>query len=66
MEITAAVAREKEHPFSVEELELEEPRADEVLVRIVGAGMCHTDLIVRDQWYPVPLPCVLGHEGAGW
>jgi aryl-alcohol dehydrogenase len=65
MEIAAAVAREKEHPFFVEELELEEPRADEVLVRIVGAGMCHTDLIVRDQWYPVPLPCVLGHEGAG-
>ncbi|MFC4466819.1 NAD(P)-dependent alcohol dehydrogenase [Streptomyces xiangluensis] len=27
--------------------------------------MCHTDLIVRDQWYPVPLPAVLGHEGAG-
>src|SRR5919205_4206268 len=65
MEITAAVAREKEHPFSVEDFELEEPRADEVLVRVVGAGMCHTDLIVRDQWYPVPLPCVLGHEGAG-
>lgn len=65
MEITAAVAREKEQPFSVEELELESPRADEVLVRIVATGMCHTDLIVRDQWYPVPLPSVLGHEGAG-
>lgn len=65
MKITAAVAREKEQPFSVEELELESPRAGEVLVRIVTAGMCHTDLIVRDQWYPVPLPSVLGHEGAG-
>lgn len=65
MKITAAMAREEAQPFSVEELELAEPRPDEVLVRIVGTGVCHTDLIVRDQWYPVPLPAVLGHEGAG-
>lgn len=65
METTAAVVREKEQPFSLENLEIEEPREDEVLVRIVGAGLCHTDLIVRDQWYPVPLPAVLGHEGSG-
>jgi Zn-dependent alcohol dehydrogenase len=36
-----------------------------VLVKVAAAGVCHTDLIVRDQWYPVPLPAVLGHEGAG-
>jgi aryl-alcohol dehydrogenase len=65
MKITAAVVREEAQPFSIEELELEEPRVDEVLVRIVATGVCHTDLIVRDQWYPVPLPSVLGHEGAG-
>ena len=65
VEVTGAVAYEKEQPFSIEELELEEPRADEVLVRVVATGVCHTDLIVRDQWYPVPLPVVLGHEGAG-
>ena len=65
MKVTAAVVREKERPFVIEELELDEPRADEVLVRVVGVGVCHTDLIVRDQWYPVPLPAVLGHEGAG-
>src|SRR5215217_1433415 len=65
MEIIAAVVREEAQPFSVEELELEEPRAGEVLVRVVATGVCHTDLIVRDQWYPVPLPVVLGHEGAG-
>jgi len=63
--ITAAVVREKSAPFAVEPLELDEPRDDEILVRIVGAGMCHTDLIVRDQFYPVALPAVLGHEGAG-
>ncbi len=34
-------------------------------MRVAAAGICHTDLIVRDQWYPVPLPAVLGHEGAG-
>ncbi|MFB6251603.1 MAG: alcohol dehydrogenase catalytic domain-containing protein [Halobellus sp.] len=31
----------------------------------VGAGVCHTDMIVRDQLYPTPLPAVLGHEGSG-
>ena len=34
-------------------------------MRLSAAGICHTDLIIRDQWYPVPLPAVLGHEGAG-
>jgi aryl-alcohol dehydrogenase len=65
MKINAAVVREKSRPFTVEELELEEPREDEVLVRLVGTGVCHTDLVVRDQKIPVPLPLVLGHEGAG-
>jgi aryl-alcohol dehydrogenase len=65
MKITAAVVRAKSEPFRIEELEIEDPREDEILVRVVGTGVCHTDLIVRDQWYPVPLPAVLGHEGAG-
>jgi aryl-alcohol dehydrogenase len=65
MEISAAVTRAKGAPFAIEQVELGEPRPDEVLVRVVAAGICHTDLIVRDQWYPVPLPAVLGHEGAG-
>ena len=65
MDIVAAVVREQAGKFLIEELELEEPRDDEVLVRIVGVGLCHTDLSCRDQMYPVPLPAVLGHEGAG-
>ena len=65
MRIRAAVAVAKSEPFSVEALDLEEPRDDEVLVRIAGTGICHTDLIVRDQYYPTPLPAVLGHEGSG-
>jgi aryl-alcohol dehydrogenase len=63
--VSAAVVRSKGGPFTIEKLQLGEPRADEVLVRIVAAGMCHTDMVVRDQVYPVPQPIVLGHEGAG-
>jgi aryl-alcohol dehydrogenase len=61
---TAAVAREPGGPFSLEQVELSGPRPDEVLVEIVAAGMCHTDLLVRDS-RPESLPAVLGHEGAG-
>lgn len=61
----AAVVREKSGPFLIEEISLDTPRADEVVVRIAGVGMCHTDLVVRDQYFPTPLPAVLGHEGAG-
>ena len=63
--VSAAVVREKGGPFVIEKLRLGEPRDDEVLVRIVATGMCHTDMVVRDQIYPVPQPIVLGHEGAG-
>lgn len=65
MEIQAAVVREESGPFEIETLELEEPREGEILVRIVGAGICHTDLAVRDQHRETPLPVVLGHEGSG-
>ncbi|MCC2643592.1 MAG: xylB [Nitrospira sp.] len=64
-EIKAAVIRKKGGPFQIETLALEEPRPDEVLVRVVATGMCHTDMVARDQLYTVPMPVVLGHEGAG-
>ena len=63
--ITAAVAYGPGQDFKVEEVSLEEPRADEVLVKIVGVGICHSDLAVKEQHLPVPLPAVLGHEGSG-
>lgn len=63
--VTAAVVREKGGPWTLESLELDEPRDEEVLVRIVATGICHTDLSIRDQYLPLPLPIVLGHEGAG-
>lgn len=65
MKISAAVARDPAGPFTIEELTLEDPRADEVRVRIVATGLCHTDIVVRDQIIPTPMPVVLGHEGAG-
>lgn len=63
--IDAAIVREQGGEFQLEEFDLEDPRAGEVLVRIAGVGMCHTDLVVRDQFLPTPLPAILGHEGAG-
>jgi aryl-alcohol dehydrogenase len=61
---TCAVAREPGGPFVLEPVELSAPRPDEILVEVVAAGMCHTDLLVRDS-RPESLPAVLGHEGAG-
>lgn len=63
-EISAAVVREKRR-FELTQAVLDPPRDDEVLVRVVASGLCHTDLVVRDQVYPVPMPVVLGHEGSG-
>jgi aryl-alcohol dehydrogenase len=65
MKITGAVARGP-NSISLEELELGEPRPDEVLVRIDSSGICSTDLEVLGGHLPlVPYPVVLGHEGAG-
>ena len=52
-------------PLTMETLDLEDPRDDEILVRVVATGVCHTDLVVRDGLLPTPQPVVLGHEGAG-
>jgi aryl-alcohol dehydrogenase len=65
MQVTAAVVREPEGAFRLETLELDAPRADEVLVKIASTGICHTDLHARDRYYPVKLPGVFGHEGGG-
>jgi aryl-alcohol dehydrogenase len=53
-------------PFEIQQLDLAGPNPDEVLVRIVASGMCHTDLHARDGYFPnLPYPIVCGHEGAG-
>jgi aryl-alcohol dehydrogenase len=65
VKITAAVIESRNGPFHLEEVEIGQPRADELLVKIAAVGMCHSDLSVRAQATPFPLPGVLGHEGAG-
>lgn len=51
-------------PWQVQDVEIETPRGDEVLIRMVGTGICHTDIACQ-HGFPVPMPIVLGHEGAG-
>lgn len=66
MDIRAAVVFENAGAFKIERLQLAEPNDDEVLVRIVGVGICGTDLGARDGHLPIPPPpSVFGHEGAG-
>ncbi len=65
MKISAAVLRRVGRPLELEELELEPPRRDEVLVRLEASGICRSDLSLLDGKWPAPLPMVLGHEGAG-
>lgn len=61
----AAVTFGNGQPFEITDITIDEPKAGEVLIRIVGTGICHTDILAQNQAYPVPLPAVLGHEGAG-
>jgi aryl-alcohol dehydrogenase len=63
--IEAAVLRRRGGPLKIESLELEGPRDNEVLVRIVTSGICHTDIQMCDYWDEADDPVVLGHEGAG-
>lgn len=55
----------KSKPVSIEDVELEQPRAGEVLIRVAGAGICHSDLAVIMGVRKFPMPLVLGHECSG-
>jgi aryl-alcohol dehydrogenase len=65
MDIQAAVTETAGGAFRIERLTIEAPGPDQVLVRIVACGVCHTDMVMRDGALPVPFPAVFGHEGAG-
>jgi S-(hydroxymethyl)glutathione dehydrogenase / alcohol dehydrogenase len=66
MKVKAAVAHEAGKPLSIETLDLEGPRAGEVLVEIKATGVCHTDEFTLSGADPEGLfPAILGHEGAG-
>jgi aryl-alcohol dehydrogenase len=63
--IQAAVLRKKGGPLKIESLEMEGPRDDEVLVRLVASGICRTDIDFCDDWDEADKAVVLGHEGVG-
>ncbi len=65
MEIQAAVFRDFSGTPVIETLDLTGPGTDEVLVKIVATGVCHTDLKIASSEGRSPRPVVLGHEGAG-
>src|SRR6476646_4033395 len=66
MRMRAAVLEQFGQPLAVQEVELEEPRAGEVLVRLEACGVCHTDMYTASGADPSGYaPAVLGHEGAG-
>ena len=61
----AAVFRGSSSPVEVEEVQLAAPGPGEVRVRIAAAGVCHSDLHVRQGDWKLPTPLILGHEGSG-
>ncbi|HCP24816.1 MAG: Zn-dependent alcohol dehydrogenase [SAR202 cluster bacterium] len=63
--VKAAVLWETNNPLVVEEVELDEPQAGEVLVKVGAAGICRSDRHFMHGDAPIALPVVLGHEGAG-
>ncbi|WP_420871558.1 NAD(P)-dependent alcohol dehydrogenase [Gordonia terrae] len=65
MHVRAALVEATGGPFTMRDVELAAPRADEILVRIAAAGICHTDLTMRGRWPDARTPMVFGHEGAG-
>ena len=65
MKVKAAVFREAHQPLSIEDVNLAEPGPEEVLVKTVACGVCHSDLHVLDGGIASPRPAILGHEPAG-
>ena len=65
MRIKAAVVYEQNAPYVIEEIDLAEPKADEVLVKITASGVCHTDHLVISRPLSDIFPIVPGHEGSG-
>src|SRR3990167_9724124 len=60
-----AVVLTAKNEYSVQEIELDPPKANEVRIRMAATGLCMSDLSVINGKLPMPMPIVLGHEGAG-
>lgn len=65
MKARAAVLFEGERKLSIEQVDVADPRAGEVLVHMAAGGVCHSDLHVMKGDLSAPLPAILGHEGSG-
>ncbi len=61
----AAVFQGPNQPLTIEEVQIDDPREHEVLVRTAATGVCHSDLHFVEGLYPLPGPAILGHEAAG-
>ena len=65
MKFDAAILRDDTDRMAIEAVELANLRDEEVLVRVVACGICHSDIAIRDGKYPCERPLILGHEGSG-
>src|SRR4051794_10239547 len=61
----AALMYEVDAPLVIEEIQIAEPGPGEVMVKMINSSVCHSDLSGLNGSWPVPVPIVLGHEGAG-
>jgi NDMA-dependent alcohol dehydrogenase len=61
----AVLVREVNKPVVVEEITVDAPKANEVMIKLAACGVCHSDLSATNGKIPFPLPLVVGHEGAG-
>ena len=65
MKMKAAILNAYQQPLSIEEVEIDPPKADEVLVKIAAAGICHSDYhLMKGEWQ-FGVPQILGHEASG-
>src|SRR3984885_10484145 len=61
----AAIFHGPKQPLTIEQVDIDDPRDHEVLVKTAATGVCHSDLHFVDGLYPFPAPAILGHEAAG-
>ena len=65
MKTQAAIARSAKDPFTIDEVDLADPRPGEVRVKMLACGICRSDLSALEGKETIEFPAVLGHEGAG-
>ncbi len=61
----AAILYEPNTPLKIEDVEIDDPQANEIMIKLEAVGVCHTDLSFMKGEMPIPVPIVVGHEGCG-